>query len=331
MMLEDYQDAVLAAYKKKKDSGQLSITLSNPTTANLKQECLNTHNRSPEPKDVDALATFFDLDKIGTEFSRSISNADPGAFRPLLNHLNGETGKTNIRNSELLAWLIDFELRPSTRYYNALREFAGAEKRKESDRSDTSLPRTAEGGDKPAAPTTIPSPKTTVGISKKIVIILCIAILIVARVVIYFWDSKVNQIRMPLPDEKCMYWTGSHYEPVKCNTYIAGATIVPLDIERLKNQRKIPAVEPVSKTQLKRAWYAKVDGEPELYSDSGVHPIDTTKKLRPLSQYMINKYDLDERFFQKHLNRAYYITLAFLVCWLFVIVLKEKRQNTQRV
>jgi len=327
-MVEDYQDAVLAAYKKKKDNGELSITLSNPTTANLKQECLNTFDRRYQSGDADVFATFFDADKIGADFRKLISDAKPGAFRPLLNHLNNDLIKTNIRNSELLAWLIDFNPRPSTGYYNSFRE----EPKPLNEGGIIDIePTKEEGGSIKVSDGVSSNDRTKTVISLKATLMACIILLILARVVIYFWDSKVNQIRMPLPDEKCMYWTGIHYEPVKCDTYIAGATIVPLNMERLKNQRKIPAIEPVSKMELKKAWYTKIDGEPELYRDSGVHPIDTTKKLLPISPYIIIKYDLDQRFFQKHLNRAYYITLAFLVCWLFVIIFKEKRQSTQRV
>jgi len=115
-MPEDYQDLVLATYKQKCEERKLHLNLLKPTTVKLKRECLKKYDASDEAKDV--FSDFFDKDKMDN-ISLILSQADPGDFRALLNHINGITTRTDEKNSELLAWLIDFRPRPSTTYYKS--------------------------------------------------------------------------------------------------------------------------------------------------------------------------------------------------------------------
>jgi hypothetical protein len=115
-MPEDYQDLVLATYREKCEERKLHLNLLKPTTVKLKRECLKKYDGSDEAKDV--FSDFFDKDKMDN-ISLILSQADPGDFRALLNHINGITTKTDEKNSELLAWLIDFRPRPSTTYYKS--------------------------------------------------------------------------------------------------------------------------------------------------------------------------------------------------------------------
>lgn len=121
-MLSEYQEKVLVTYKKKCEAGGPSLILSKPTTAKLKKECLRIYDKRYTSEDDDILSTFFNVDKIGIDFRKTIAKATPGTFRALWNHLNNDSIKTNERNSDLLAWLIDFKPRPSFRYYQAIRE-----------------------------------------------------------------------------------------------------------------------------------------------------------------------------------------------------------------
>jgi len=119
-MLTEYQKAVFDSFKEKQEKGELNIALLNPTTAKLKKECLRIYDKRYTSEDADVFSIFFDVDKIGANFRQLISKADAGEFRPLLNHLLGKTARTDDKNSELLAWLIDFTPRPSTSYYNQM-------------------------------------------------------------------------------------------------------------------------------------------------------------------------------------------------------------------
>ncbi len=122
-MLEEYQDLVLATYRDMKDSGELSFHLLNPTPAKIKRECLKIYNSNRyHSLDDDILSLFFDVDKLKSDFHEILLTVDPDLFRPLINHINEKTVRTDEKNIELLAWLIDFKPRPSLVYYKNLRE-----------------------------------------------------------------------------------------------------------------------------------------------------------------------------------------------------------------
>jgi len=132
-MPEDYQDLVLATYKKKCEERKLHLNLLKPTTVKLKRECLKKYDASDEAKDV--FSDFFDKDKMDN-IALILSQADPGDFRALLNHINGITTRTDEKNSELLAWLIDFRPRPSISYYNSFDKRYNEETKKVIDNLD---------------------------------------------------------------------------------------------------------------------------------------------------------------------------------------------------
>jgi hypothetical protein len=122
-MIEEYPELVLSTYKKMRNNGELSLYLLSPTPAKLKRECLRIYSGSRyNPLDDDTLSLFFDVDKIESDFDEILSTADPDLFRPLINHINDKTVRTDEKNIELLAWLIDFKPRPSGSYYKNLRE-----------------------------------------------------------------------------------------------------------------------------------------------------------------------------------------------------------------
>lgn len=99
----------------------MSINLVNPTPAKLRQECIVVFRGmltedEPDPIDLMLLRTFFE--RPGGEDIRlsTIRTFDIDKFKPLCNFLKGRTRNTSDKNLELLAWLIDFSLRPYTRY-----------------------------------------------------------------------------------------------------------------------------------------------------------------------------------------------------------------------
>ena len=110
----NYIKRVLEDYEKKKVLNVLSNALTYPTTAKLKRECVAVYTARYRRKyDGKALQEFFeigeeDCDRVVSTINR-IDNDD---FKPLVNFLKGQTKKTDDKNIELLAWLIDFQPRP---------------------------------------------------------------------------------------------------------------------------------------------------------------------------------------------------------------------------
>jgi len=120
-MTEEYPELVLSTYKKMRDNGELHTIIPKATTAALKNACLKVYDSRYNPEDADILSVFFNVDKMKCDFRKVISDVKSDYFKALYNHIREGTD-TNERNTDLLAWLIDFKPRPSGLYYKNLRE-----------------------------------------------------------------------------------------------------------------------------------------------------------------------------------------------------------------
>ncbi|WP_131797309.1 hypothetical protein [Chryseobacterium kwangjuense] len=96
----------------KKEKGELSLHLTEPTPSRLKSECMTVYSERFNEKDNKALRLFFQTKEDTADYSSSIRNIDTDKFKPLCNFLKGRTSDTDAKNIELLSWLIDFEPRP---------------------------------------------------------------------------------------------------------------------------------------------------------------------------------------------------------------------------
>ncbi|MCX2429843.1 hypothetical protein [Pedobacter sp. GR22-10] len=115
-MIEEYRLAVLRMYREKKEAGVLSINMTHPTCANLRNECLARYRQGCKRSDLRMLQDFLERPDDEELYDTAIKRCDPEKFKPLNNFLKNGI-KSHERNIELLAWLVDFQLRPSTTYY----------------------------------------------------------------------------------------------------------------------------------------------------------------------------------------------------------------------
>jgi len=351
-MPEDYQVKVLAAYKEKKAKGELSLLLANATTAKLRDACLKNYNERCKPEDDDVFSEFFNLDKLNTDFRQRIRKADEGEFKPLLNHIKGKTGSTDYKNSELLAWLIDFQPRPSTAYYKSFQPVQEEEvlqpsdddnpapdedlhDREEEDKQDTDLPQ-PENPDKesdedaPPTPTPtppIPPPPTNERLNKKIATALLILLISGGSITLFSNDIIGTSYREPLPSEKCMVWKNDRYTPIACDINISDGIILPLDKEQLAHQRKITQPDTLTTNSLGKVWYTKINGTPEFYTDSGMHPADTLRRLKPLTNYILTKYISYYRYLFKLLVWSISIIIFFILCVVCIKTIRKDRKT----
>lgn len=111
-MLDDYKKAVIFNYHEKKEKGLLSLNLSHPSPAKLREECLNVLRSRFDAKDLPFIKEFFNSNIESSDYSHSIKRFDADRFRPLVRFMRSQIEDTADRNIELLAWLIDFEPRP---------------------------------------------------------------------------------------------------------------------------------------------------------------------------------------------------------------------------
>lgn len=114
-LFKDYINLIVKAYDEKKDANLLSQLLTYPTTANIRQECLNVYNekiRKGEPIEENTLRAFFGVPPAGKNFGYVIERYNADRFRPLKSLIKREIKNPALVNVELLAWLINFTPRP---------------------------------------------------------------------------------------------------------------------------------------------------------------------------------------------------------------------------
>lgn len=104
-MLEMNKKEVLEAYLHLKNLGTLSVNLENPTTSNLRNECVLVFSKRPDER-LKSILSGFGVEIINAQDIRRI---DADKFRPLRNFIIGDIKNPTFHTIELLAWLIDYK------------------------------------------------------------------------------------------------------------------------------------------------------------------------------------------------------------------------------
>lgn len=301
-----YVSLVTEEYKSKKAANQLSPLLSRSTPANIRQECLNVYQERYNKKDDGLLRAFFGPAEPGKNYLNIIRDFETDKFRPLDNYLKGATDKTEDKNLDLLAWLIDFQPRPYTFDMEAPSNIPGIDEAgqvvspirvspiPESGKGGTAnkpekMP-TPQEGQQPVNPPRLTEEADQKAVKMKTAIAtLWIAVISLAGAYI-FWQGV-----MPRPDfEKtntgCMYWTGTHYEGMPCNEASKSRLKLPMDQEKMRSFKRIMREDTITRKSIGNVYYIKMDGRIEYYTRGGHHPVDVTRNLRQLTDYMYTKY-----------------------------------------
>ncbi|MXV50333.1 hypothetical protein GS399_05060 [Pedobacter sp. HMF7647] len=322
-MFAEYQKQVLDFYKRKWNSGDLSLNLMHPTSAKIKSECLLVFEKRSKRKDETMLRSFFSADPTA-DFRLIIKKFETDKFKPLNNYLKNSTGKTEEKNIELLAWLIDFEPRPF-KPENFVDEQGNSEQSEKKDSADSELswiePEVAEtettsedpsgltsgtSGDEMGQPEPTSIGPTDVApeedkkvsgntVGRKMVLAGILLVCIGGIAAFLLWPGRqageVSPPRAPLgSEEECMYWTGDRYQAIACSGKTDGTRLYALDKDKLMHLQKISRPDTISRRGVGHVWYAKIDGKIEFYTSAGFHPVYTDIRLKPLTLYMYNKY-----------------------------------------
>ncbi|TDO24859.1 hypothetical protein [Pedobacter duraquae] len=301
-MFEDYREIVFAAYKRKKEEGLLSSNLHAPSPARLRNQCEITYDENYSLADENILKGFFGAKGDATDYSLRIRNFDIDKFRPLVKFLNGRITYTDDKNIELLSWLINFSPRPyplwkknSVISDQISAENSGIEDEL-LDKQDIKsvVPNEPEGilekslkshqtesGSTYIDKRKIISSRVVSNATKRKLIYAFVASAIVFGSS-YFFYNKNNQ--------GCMYWNGNRYQSVGCNIKVSGANVLALDTFQVNHVRKITRPDTITRSSIRKIWYAKINGMPEFFTDSSYHPTDNRKRMLPLTEYMYDKY-----------------------------------------
>lgn len=269
-MFEIYQNEVLGFYRKQVENGTLSH-LSQPSPGILRAECIRVYAERPLDIDHATLRSFFGVPDSENDYTRKIEILDLDRFRPLRSFMIGDTQTPQRPIVEILAWLINFEHRPYPNWVN-----------ENLSRSQTT---TTTGTGK----TLLKFWQTPSFISGGI-----IAVFILCAYLIWYVNFNTSSSN-PKDNQKCMYWTGNHFEPIDCNIP-TNAIKEHLDIDRLHGFKKILVKDLLTKEDIGKVYVTGTNEGTEYFTQNGSYPGDSSKSLRPLSIYVLAKYSSFYRF-----------------------------------
>ena len=278
---EEYKSAIKSQYEENKYVDVSGILL-NPTPAQLRNLCLMIFDNSLSKSDENVFKLFFNL-KEEQCIRKCIENYDIARFRPIISFLKGEKDSENTTRIELAAILIDFNPRPYNKYLlngkidaRGKSEASALVEVKELIESNSEERRTDE---KAGA--------TNKSLEKKATIFFAVLFSL------FFMGYTVKGLFFP--EKECMMWKEDHYVAVDClNDAGVLGQIIPID-ENVMKLKKLDSNKKLNffNNDKPVVWYYKNDGVVELFNAPGFHPIND-KALKPITKYMIKKYNLKE-------------------------------------
>lgn len=297
-MFDDYRAAVLATYQDLQAAGKLSSHLNPLTRSGLKKACAVVLDERYRKEDEKALRDFFGSRENQTAYMLAINQCDAEKFKTLQKFLKAEYTTTNNTNIELLAWLVDFQPRPyqSGRSYAVVSdsqgEKAGVIATKQE--GETFIPKQ----DTPVS--TGAEPKKKGGKQKRgslfksrlgwMLLLVPVGLLIGLYLSVNKDGARSVQGVFHPGIKECMYWTGDHYEAIACDQKKGDTAIIAIDTFRLVHLKKINKPDTLTAFSLGKVWYIKLNGNVEFYTSAGLHPVYPERRLKPLTEYILNKY-----------------------------------------
>jgi hypothetical protein len=280
---EEYKHAIKAKYQVSK-MDEVSGILLNPTPAQLRNLCLMKLSNGLSNADENVFKMFFDV-KREDNLRRLIENFDIGKFKPIISFLKGQNDSDGAVRIELAAILVDFDPRPYHKYL-----LHG--NRSECDSQETAMTFQKKSRTKGDFYEGNRIDNALNGRSKskqwlKVVIVL------VMFLFLFFVGYTVKGVFFP--KKECMKWEGNYYVAVDClkangqSGFVSSIDEVAMKLNKLDCSSTLQFFN----KERPMIWYCKRDGMIELFSSSGFHPI-TGKPLKPITKYIIEKYNLTE-------------------------------------
>lgn len=322
---EDYKEAVIEAYEKKKTEGTLPHNLLHHTDANLKKEVLEEFATRYLPRDNEIFKNFFGRADNREQYFKKVNDCKPSLFRPLNIFLKeGKARKTHNRNIEMLAWLTDFHPRPfvpGDPYDFGVR--TPPVQSKPEDFKDplkilptvtTAMPGTndhqilnpeipgqgfssalpGEGGDEPTVPV---AGAGTSGIRKLTEQLLNLARPVKERPKSFLAGLVIATsvlILYIITKPYKMYWNGNEYRTVLSYQNMDGTFIVPIDTFQLRHQKRITDLSSITRNHIGIVYYSRLDWVYKFYTVGGTNPEDTSRRLLPLSEGIYKNHVLNQ-------------------------------------
>src|ERR1700761_147273 len=241
-MFEDYAAEVLRDYKRKSAGGTLLTNLMHPTPAKLKRECLIVFEKRYLKKDEVILSSFFEPKQDKEAYRLAIKKHERDKFKSLNDILKNGERKTDEKNIELLAWLIDYPHRPYRKWVDDGKPI-GPEPPQENKEEEIEV-----------------QPLNKFWLTKKIKITIAFSVSIALGMVVYiFWPQPIsNPQPIVIHHGKCMYWAGDHFILGSYEVPHNDTPAFPVDTLKLSNFKKITDLHMISENLVRKVWYAKI-------------------------------------------------------------------------
>ena len=311
-MWSDYKKLVWEYYQKRLKAEELPLCLINPSPAKVREECLNVCGERFSKRDVQSLREFFGPVTGEEEVQQAIDLIDIDRFRPLVNYLTGETKDTSDRNIVLLAWLIDFPLRP---YVMGMKLPLNVDElpmkklslEQESGLAGIMTPQqlTGESGSQTNPDITPPAENLIAAsvsstrnnlLRPRWIIPALLALVSVMGFSIYkFRSTEQPAVQFIGNSGSCLLWEEVQYKLIPCDQAPPGSIIIPADSNLLNNFKRVTRTDTITLKSERKLWYLKRNNQLEVFTAPGNHPEEPHRKLRPLTAYMINKYLLSKK------------------------------------
>ena len=114
---DDYIVAVRSKYEVEKNKIYSDFLLK-PSPAQMRELCLLIHDKGLSNKDKEVFELFFRT-KPDSTLRKAIENIDVEKLKKICNFLNGKSQSTSPNSLNLIAILVDFELRPFGHFLNS--------------------------------------------------------------------------------------------------------------------------------------------------------------------------------------------------------------------
>lgn len=278
MLRSEYKELVLASYDERSAARSLSSELLLPTPGNIKDEIVKICEQGIGMDDEKILRSFVGHRTDVGAYRIAILNGKADPFRPLVNFLGDRSIDTNQRNIDLLALLIDFRPRP---FHPELKMPPQA--------SSTAIAPVPDIQPLETKLEVTTSGQPTTKKSSKKVWLFAALILIVCTLGLIFIKSPGKHYT---GHEGCMIWNDDHYEPTDCNDHSSGKPFYPIKHELVDHFKKIVDPKTLTLASLGKVWYGKYNGNIDFFTDSGPYPLDTNRRVLPMSVHIYQKYIL---------------------------------------
>jgi hypothetical protein len=282
--LEDYKVGVKLKYEIEK-MGNHSSFLLNPSRAKLRKLCGELFKNNTNIDDLKSFSAFFQFDFVLNCSNKLKDQTDK--FRPIETFFKGETDLTDIEAVNIAAILVDFNPRPYLKFSKqqaVKNENVTTNSIESTDTAGVFEVSKAEKNDSEHAIQPSPLQKKKLSIyHKRLLIPGMLSVVILSGFGYVF-----------LPKNQCMQWQKDHYEAVVCETKAMGFvnlySTMPLN-KNMLNFRKIKICDTTTFFMHNRpvVWYCKTGNNLEFFNGPGFNP-ENEKPLRPITQYMIDKY-----------------------------------------